>query len=270
MIIDGHGHACGEYLTTESIINKLNKNNVDLVVLVPGELNSKKTYKLKDNPKANKNFDVVLKTNKLIRIIMALTQMKRIIKRGNEYVYNLKKDSPNRIKQFYWLTKKQWSHINEDYNKMKFDGIKLHQCWDYFRVDSNWFDSVIKWSITQNLPIFIHLYSHKDVYQLIEVIKKHPKAKIIIAHYFGLELYMKQDLNILENVYFDISNYYFVSDVRILNAIEFFGSKKIVMGSDTPYGIDALEKTINQIKNLNISLEDKDNILGDNLNSLLQ
>jgi Tat protein secretion system quality control protein TatD with DNase activity len=34
MIIDGHAHACGESLTAEEIVRKLDENGVDKVVLV--------------------------------------------------------------------------------------------------------------------------------------------------------------------------------------------------------------------------------------------
>lgn len=46
MIIDGHSHACGKFLTAESIVRTLDKNGVDRVVLVPGELNSRSEYTL--------------------------------------------------------------------------------------------------------------------------------------------------------------------------------------------------------------------------------
>ena len=41
MIIDGHAHACGKFLTVEGIVNHLDNNNIDKVVLVSGELNNK-------------------------------------------------------------------------------------------------------------------------------------------------------------------------------------------------------------------------------------
>lgn len=269
MIIDCHAHACGDNLTVKSLTSNLDKNNVNWVVLVPGELNSSKTYKFKEINKSKVNFDNLLRTNKLVRMVMTITGMKRIIKRGNNYVFSLKQEAPERIKQFYWLTKKIWSQIDDDYYKMKFEGIKIHQCWDYFKVNSQWFDDVIKWSITHDLPIFIHLYSYNDVHQLIRVIKKYPDAKIIIAHFFGLEIYMNEDKKIYSNVYFDISNMYFVSGVRIIKAINYFGSQRIVLGSDTPYGVDALGRTISLIRDLDINSKSKDDILGENMRLLL-
>jgi hypothetical protein len=44
MIIDGHAHACGGYLTPENIIKTLDNSGTDKVVLVPGEPNSKAEY----------------------------------------------------------------------------------------------------------------------------------------------------------------------------------------------------------------------------------
>jgi len=35
---------------------------------------------------------------------------------------------------------------------MQFKGIKLHQCWEYFKVDSDWFREVTDWCVNKNLP----------------------------------------------------------------------------------------------------------------------
>ncbi len=48
MIIDGHSHACGRYLTAEGIVKALDDSRVDKVVLVPGELKSRSEYSLPD------------------------------------------------------------------------------------------------------------------------------------------------------------------------------------------------------------------------------
>lgn len=69
--------------------------------------------------------------------------------------------------------------------------------------------------------MFIHLYRHEEIYHLIQIIKKYLEAKIIAAHCFGLELFMKEYINYLKHVYFDI---------RIMKAIKHFGSKRILMG----------------------------------------
>ena len=80
---------------------------------------------------------------------------------------------------------------------------------------------------------------------------------------------MKQDKHFYKNVFFDISNCYFVSALRIKKAVDYFGSNRILLGSDTPYGVDALGKTIRKINELDISIQAKSNILGENMRSII-
>lgn len=49
MVIDGHAHACGDFLTVESIKKKLDELRVDKVILVPGEPGSDKNQDLPKN-----------------------------------------------------------------------------------------------------------------------------------------------------------------------------------------------------------------------------
>ena len=70
MIIDGHSHSCGKYLTAEGIIKTLNENGVDKVVLVPGELNSKSEYSLPNIASKFPNYNVVKLTNNLTKFII--------------------------------------------------------------------------------------------------------------------------------------------------------------------------------------------------------
>ena len=270
MIIDGHAHACGEYLTLQSIQNKLNRSNIDMVVLTPGELNSLTTYNLKDVAIKHPVKDAISKNNRMMRIFIPLTGVLKNIPNGNEYVYEMKRKMPDKIRQVYWVTKSNFQKVETDYQKMKFDGIKFHQCWEKFEINDNWFLQTVSWATNEKIPIFIHLYSHKDVAKLIEFIKKNSQATIIIAHLFGLELFLEEDIKYFDNIFFDLSNCFFVSEQRTMIGIKHFGSTKFIMGSDTPYGIKSLEKTIDQIHRLPISEYEKKNILGDNLRGILK
>ena len=120
------------------------------------------------------------------------------------------------------------------------------------------------------MPLFIHLYNDEDVKQIIEYKRKHPNLKLIIAHLFGLEHFINENL-IDNNLYFDISPLQLISNRRIMNAIHYLGAKQILFGTDTPYGgKDNLLKSINRIKNLELSEEEKNMILGMNMNRLLK
>ena len=61
IVIDGHAHACGEYLTAEKIEQKLDKAGVDMVLLTPGQWKSKTTYRLKNLAMKNPYGDVFKK-----------------------------------------------------------------------------------------------------------------------------------------------------------------------------------------------------------------
>lgn len=273
MIIDGHSHACGRFLTPDSIINTLDINGVDIVILVPGELNSKSEYSLPDIASIFPRRNVVKVTNYLTKFVMKLTGKVKEIPFGNEHVYELTQKTNSRVIQFIWIT----TSINRpsDYldNKKKdwnFKGVKLHQCWENFSVDSDFFREVALWSENNGLPLFIHLYSDTEVDKIIEYKKKHKNLNLIIAHLFGLEIFIKQNFKD-ENLYFDTSTLQLISNTRFMDAIHFVGADKVLFGTDTPYGCkNNIKKNLNRIKNLDIPSEDKDLILGENLKRLLK
>lgn len=274
MIIDGHSHACGRFLTAESIVKNLNNSGVDKVVLVPGELNSKAEYSLPNFARLFPKRNVVKVTNYITKFVMKLTGKVKDIPAGNEYVFDLKiKIGSSRVIQFIWITK--GTKNPSDYLEKKlvdwnFQGVKLHQCWETFSIDSNFFNEVANWAENHDLPLFIHLFSDKEVSKIIDYKRKHPKLKLIVAHLFGLELFIKENFKD-ENLYFDTSTIQLISNFRLKKSIDFVGADKILFGTDTPYGAkDNIRKNINRINNLEISSEDKDLILGLNLKRLLK
>lgn len=271
MIIDGHAHACGDYLTEEKITQTLLESGVDKVVLVPGELNSDKTYSFPNVASCFPNSNVTNFFNYLTRFVVKVTKAKEDFKKGNDFVYSLAKALPEKVIQFYLVTDE--NNISDvlkvKHKEQGFKGLKIHQCWFPILIDSEIFIQTADWATEHDIPLFIHLLSDKEVSKLIKYKKSHPELKLIVAHLFGLELFIKSNFKD-ENLYFDISTYQVTSDKRVLKAIDFLGSDKIVMGSDTPYGKGNLKKNIDRIKNLDISKEEKDLILGDNMKRLLK
>ena len=142
MIIDGHSHACGKYLTPEGIINTLDENGVDKVVIVPGELHSKLEYSFPNIASKFPNYNVVKLTNNLTKFIMKLTGKIKDIPAGKEFVYDLKTKTDNRVIQFLWVTtriEKITEYLNTKYDDWAFHGVKMHQCWERFSIDSDFF-----------------------------------------------------------------------------------------------------------------------------------
>lgn len=273
MIIDGHSHACGKFLTTESIVKTLDDNGVDKVVLVPGELNSKSEYSLPDIASKFPNHNVVKVTNYMTKFVMKLTGKVKDIPKGNEHVYNLKSVASNRVIQFIWITtgiKNKTEYLDSKFTDWKFHGVKLHQCWENFSIDSEFFNEIAVWTEKHDLPLFIHLYSDSEVAKLINYKRNHPRLKLIVAHLFGLELFIKDNFKD-DNLYFDTSTIQLISNHRLIKALDFVGVERILFGTDTPYGAkDNIQRNINRIKNLDISSDDKNLILGLNMKRLLK
>ena len=74
----------------------------------------------------------------------------------------------------------------------------------------------------------------------------------------------------LTNIYFDISTYFIISKRRIKKAIKYFGADHVFLGSDTPMGYDNLKNNIEKIKNMELSPEEKELILGRAIAKLLK
>jgi predicted TIM-barrel fold metal-dependent hydrolase len=272
MIIDGHSHACGKFLTAQSIVKSLDENGVDKVILVPGELNSKLEYSLPDIASMLPNRNVVKVTNYMTKFAMKLTGAVKDIPKGNEHVYNLKTIASNRVIQFVWMTtaiKDRTKYLDDKFAVWKFHGVKLHQCWENFSIDSKFFNEVAIWTEIHDLPLFIHLYSDSEVTKLINYKKSHPKLKLIIAHLFGLELFIKDKFKD-NNLYFDTSTIQLISNHRLIKALDFVGAERILFATDTPYGAkDNIKKNITRIKSLDISSNENNLILGLNMKRLL-
>lgn len=271
MIIDGHAHACGGYLTPENINKTLDNSRADKVILVPGEPNSKVEYFLPNLAALFPNLNVVKTTNFLTKIVVRLSGMLDHIPQGNEYVNGLRLKTKDRVIQFIWVTTRIQNPIEYLANKLAdwhFSGVKLHQCWDNFSIDSKFFIEIADWAEKNDLPLFIHINTDKEVKKIIKYKRDHPNLKLIIAHLFGLELFINEKLS-HRNLYFDLSSPQLISKKRLMLAIKFFTSQNLIMGSDNPYGKNNLQKNIDRISGLDISDQDKRSILGENLLHIL-
>ena len=271
VIIDAHAHACGDFLHGKDIVKILDSNNVDKVVLVPGELGSTKNYSLPDWAARFPDTDIVSFTNLITKVVIGISGTAKQIAEGNEYVYSLAKEFPDRIIQFYWVrlsTPHPLQDLERDFERYRFRGIKMHQCWESFRIDSEVFNRVAEWAASKELPIFVHLFSKAQATQLAEYIKEHPEPIFIIGHLFGLERYMKAGID-SDNIFFEISTPDLVSIHRLKKAIHSFGAHRILLGSDTPYGQDNLKTNLARVRGLDITDAEKHLILGVNMKKIL-
>ncbi len=271
MIIDGHAHSCGVFYHGDQIVKILDELQVDKVILTPGQINDRRNYHFPGIARLFPDKDVVLNTNKFVRLLTLPAILKKNLTIRNEFVYHLSQQYPDRIIQFIWINPSLLNVIEDleqKYNKWKFKGIKTHQCIDKFESDSWMMYSIAEFARSKNIPIFIHLYLKADVEKFIKLAKNNPGTNFIVAHLIGMEIFENSGYRI-QNVHFDISPTRMMSERRIMKALNRFGADHLILGSDTPYGSNNLKRNIEKVNRLKISQKQKELILGKSMQFLL-
>jgi len=271
MIIDGHAHQGGEYEDLDTILATLDIAGVDKVVLTPPGSRGQKSMALPEIgskiPGSGLNFAV----NRLIRATTAKKSNWDYIEKGNEDVFEIANRSGGRVMQFLWVNPLKENVVEEAAEKFelwKYKGIKLHQGCHPFEIKSSYFNDLAEFAATKGIPLFIHLYSRKEVLDFISISSSY-NTIFILGHLIGLDLFIEYKEKTGENIFFDISCPSLVSAERISLAVQAFGAEKIVMGSDTPYGKNNIGKMISRLGSLNLSNRDRELISGGNLKRIL-
>jgi predicted TIM-barrel fold metal-dependent hydrolase len=273
MIIDAHAHACGEFADPKKLTGILDKLGVGKVALCPGlkghtsaptppniPISAIKQHPLCQrcfiNPGIRFNYNCLLREKQ----------------DGNEFVYSLAKECPDRIIQIYWLDPRKpdfMTKLKKDFEKWYFKGIKLHQVCTTFRSDGIEINDIARFCGEKRLPLFIHLWSDGDALKLLNLAKKYSGTDFILLHLVGLEAVAERAKNI-NNIYYEISPFSYIKETRLKYAIDTLGADRIVLGSDTPWDKGSLENNIARIGRLNIDSTEKERILGGNIADILK
>jgi hypothetical protein len=271
MIVDGHAHACGVYANSNSIKKHLEMKHIDMVVLCGGEPNSDKNYTYPMLSKLFKGENLSYVFNKIIKNIVKIKHTSDYICEQNEIVSRLQQELPDNVINVYWINPLEGDCIEKMdrfYTLNGFKMVKLHQCWTPFEISSKCSIEIIKWAANKNLPIFIHLFSNKEVISFAEVANRFNDVTFIVGHMIGFNTMSGMLQN--ENVYFDISAPQLYSEEILKSAIDKVGCHRLILGSDSPYGIDNLEKNIKRLKKLLLTENQIKIICGENIMRILQ
>jgi len=271
MIIDGHAHACGELHNINGILTYLSNNQIDKVVLCPGEPNSTKNRKVPMVSEIINNSNIGYGFNKVIQLVTSISGVAKHIDAQNEIIACMANEYPEKIIQAYWVNPLESNCIQKlenSYLVHNFSIIKMHQCWHNFDVLQNTVENIIQWSLDKYIPIFIHLLSKEQCIKFTKLTNKYPNVIFIIGHMIGFNEIVENSTN--ENIYFDISAPFLIPLKTLEKAIKIIGSNRLILGSDTPYGKNNIQININRIKNLKIGIDEQENILGNNLMKIIK
>lgn len=267
MIIDAHAHAAGNYSNAESIRNMVRKYEIEKIILCTSPKNITDLQAPPNNLPLKKSPDSNYLLNRMLRF--AYTHFMKANGDGNKYVFELKNKVPDKIIQFLWvnpLDKGHMADIERNICEYQPKGIKLHQAWDSFEIGKIEFNTLAHIARSYKLPVFIHLYSKKETWRLLQYIKSNPDTVFIIGHMAGLDIF-KTDRSHLENLFFDTSGSDRVQGKDILKAINSFGYEHVIFGTDTPYA--SIDDQINKIDQLNLSDNVKEHIFRLNISNIL-
>ena len=265
-MIDIHAHAAGDYGSVDSIKIMVEKYGIEKIALCTSPKNN---HNLPEPPVTyfKQKPDSIFMMNRMNRI--AYKYFFKDNGDGNQFVYGLKKQLPELILPFLWvdpLDTANMSKLENTIEQYRPKGIKLHQAWNPFKIDGIEFKNLVDVASSHNLPIFIHLYSKKEVLKLCRFIRENQNAVFIIGHLTGADIFAGSGAK-LGNVYFDTSSSNRIQSIDIQRAIDTFGYEHIVFGSDTPYtGMDA---QIEKIERLNLPDHIKEHIYSLNAKRIL-
>lgn len=271
MIIDGHAHLGGEYKDLPSILSTLDRSGADKVILCPCDSPRDRSMWIPHMLSRMGGKDLNYSVNRMIRLGTRSEKVQQHIDRQNEEVFKISSISGGRILQFFWanpLREGIIGELREKYGSWKFRGIKLHQSCHPFRIQSAHFHRIADFASSNKFPVFIHLYSKKEILDFIEVSRSY-ETIFITGHLIGLELFIRNRKQVGDNICFDISCPPLVPVHRIELALKTFGPRKIVMGSDTPFGRDNLHEIISRVRSLGLPVRETGMILGNNMKEIL-
>lgn len=265
MLIDAHAHADGSYGTVESILGLSAQYGIERIVLCPTPHNIHDQGAPPKLPIPETPNSVYL-LNRLNRF--AYRHFLHGTGDSNEFVHELALALPDLVIPFIWVDPLDPRLDDLDAMIVKFGarGIKLHQAWNPFHVDSRQFRRVVDVARSRGLPIFLHLYSASEVRSLIRFVSTQPHGDIIVAHLIGYELFAKSGVD-LSHLYFDTSSSNRISGQDILRAVEAFGHERVLFGTDNPYA--EIGPQIARIDSLGLSTPARENIMRHNAARLL-
>lgn len=266
MLIDIHAHAAGNYSTVDSIKNMAAKYGIEKIGLCTSPKNNQNLQEPPSMP-FKQNPDSIYMMNRMNR--MAYNHFFKDNGDGNQFVFELRNRLPELIIPFLWVNPLDAGYMENLENSIrtyKPKGFKLHQAWNSFKIDGVEFKNLIDIAASNKLPVFIHLYSKKEVLKLLRFIGENPTAVFIIVHLTGTEIFRESSVN-LKNIYFDTSSSKRIQGSDIKRAIDAFGYEHIVFGTDTPYA--SIDEQIDRIEQLNLSDNIKEHIYSLNARNIL-
>jgi predicted TIM-barrel fold metal-dependent hydrolase len=267
LIVDGHAHSAGEFYRGENIVRTLDELGVDKVILCPGPVNEPRKFPVPNTTKILKRRGPGLAGSRALRLTAGYVERRFDFVASNAYVASLAGRYPGRIVQACWVDPGDPALVSELAPCLKewgFRALKVHQSFQRVPSDAPGMHVLARFAGEKGLPIFIHLFSKEDAVALLTLAAVHPDATFVIAHLLALDVFAAARPEARDNIYFDISPPSMTPLRLVMRALRAFGARRLLMGSDTPYGKDNLKEALALVRSLDIAEDERRLILGEN------
>ena len=170
----------------------------------------------------------------------------------------------------------EYPDIHAEFNRMQeggLKGLKLHPDFQSVPVDDPLFDPIYEELIARDLPVLIHAGDHRYDFssplRLSRVLDKHPKLKMIAAHFGGYRQW-EDSFEYLagRGCWFDTSSTLWkLSPYDAKNILRKHGVERFLFGSDFPMWDHSEE--LKKLEMLDLSMNELQAVLWDNAADLL-
>ncbi len=142
-------------------------------------------------------------------------------------------------------------------------GVKTHPFWHRYSVTL--LDEVAGYCSAKHLPLLLHLGPDEAGGDFRFLPERHPRLKIVYAH-AGVPMYRRlwEYARDKHNVFVDLSCWTYVGTREMLGATKALGARRCLFGTDGPYLHSNFGQMANAVRELPVSDEDKECILGRN------
>lgn len=192
----------------------------------------------------------------------------------NDKIYRAYKTYPDEVIPFCSINPRDEGAIKELY-RCKYDlnmkGIKFHPWLQAFPIVDDMIMPIVEEAVKLDMPIISHdgTPPYCTSLQVAYLASCFPKAKVILGH-AGLKDFAREAIcaaKKYDNVYLGFCGA-MLQSMKV--AVREVGPEKCMFGSDSPFaGSEFLAYEIQKVKELGLSKEDEENILGGNIARLL-
>ncbi len=275
MIIDAKIHLSNDFADIQTLISTMDDFEIAYSIITPSLYSNEKTPHYPPIIAMR-----IASSRPFSALLYRINDSKRMRRNYSSSPDNSSTESavlayPKRLVRFAWINPDApnfLSELNKCFSSQEADrprGIKLHLFLHRLLLASQNVLRVVDYARTKKVPLLLDLGYRARVNEFLdflEVCEDHP---VIVGHMGGKRWFrLLRETETKSNVYFEISPIFAVTKKMILKANSIVGADRVIFATGAPTA-GTQKNAIERVQKLPISQTEKQQILGENIASLL-